>query len=38
MKGLDQLMALSANLMDGLEKKGKLMVGVGNEGFAADGR
>ena len=39
MKGIFQLMALSAYLMAGLEKKkGKLMVGAGHEGFVADKR
>ena len=38
MKGLSQLMAFSAYLMAGSEKKGKLMVGAGNEGFVADRR
>ena len=39
MNGLGQLMALSAYLMAGSEKEKKnLMVGAGNEGFAADGR
>ena len=39
MEGLGQLMALSAYLMAGSEKEKKiLMVGVGNERFATDGR